>query len=147
MAKEDKGSMENSPNPVDIHVGKKIRQLRTLKGFTQEKLGQAVGITFQQVQKYERGTNRVGASRLYDLSKVLEVPVSVFFEGLGQASSYDTSGSFVAEADTGFTEDPFKKRETLELIRAYYKIPDPGLRKTVFDLAKSLAKQTDTESA
>src|SRR3546814_20113266 len=78
---------EGGPNPVDVHVGSRVRLRRTLLGMSQEKLGEAIGLTFQQVQKYERGTNRIGASRLFDLSKVLDVPVGFFFEELGDWNS------------------------------------------------------------
>src|SRR5256885_4646469 len=81
-----RGSMDGKPNPVDVHVGARVRLRRTLLGMSQEKLGDAIGLTFQQVQKYERGANRIGASRLYDLSRVLDVPVSYFFEEFGETS-------------------------------------------------------------
>src|SRR5215831_229867 len=82
----------DKPNPTDVHVGSRVRLRRTLLGMSQEKLGEAIGLTFQQVQKYERGANRVGASRLFDLSRVLDVPVSYFFEEM-EASVADTSPS------------------------------------------------------
>src|SRR6201987_3522514 len=107
------------PNPIDVHVGARIRQRRTLLGMSQEKLGEAIGLTFQQVQKYERGANRVGASRLYDLSRVLDVPGAYFFEEMAPAGEARAGGG------EGSSEaDPMLKRETLELVRAYYKIPD-----------------------
>lgn len=128
------------PNPIDVHVGARVRLRRTLLGMSQEKLGEALGLTFQQVQKYERGANRVGASRLFDLSRVLDVPVSFFFDDMSQdveaLSPRLISG--LAEEPASFEADPMTKRETLELVRAYYRITDPQVRKRVLDLAKAL---------
>src|SRR5437764_13188868 len=118
----------DKPNPIDIHVGSRVRLRRTLLGMSQEKLGEAIGLTFQQVQKYERGANRVGASRLYDLSRVLDVPVSYFFEEMVPAGEGEARGG-LAEAPDRYEADPMLKRETLELVRAYYKTPDPQLRR------------------
>ena len=118
------------PHPVDIHVGSRIRMRRTLLGMSQEKVGEALGLTFQQVQKNERGANRVGASRLYELGRILDVPVSFFFEG-----APDTDAPVQPVADD---LDPLAKRETLELVRAYYRIADPRVRKRVFELTKAL---------
>ena len=134
------------PNPIDVHVGGRIRLRRTLLGMSQERLGDAIGLTFQQVQKYERGANRVGASRLFDLSRVLDVPVSFFFEDISDIASQQSPRMMVAglaeEPDDSFDADPLTKRETLELVRAYYRITDPMVRKRVFELAKALAKAT-----
>jgi transcriptional regulator with XRE-family HTH domain len=128
------------PNPIDVHVGARVRLRRTLLGMSQEKLGEALGLTFQQVQKYERGANRVGASRLFDLARVLDVPVSFFFDDMTseveQLSPRLISG--LAEEPASFEADPMTKRETLELVRAYYRITDPQVRKRVLDLAKAL---------
>ncbi|MBX9635254.1 MAG: helix-turn-helix domain-containing protein [Magnetospirillum sp.] len=129
------------PNPVDVHVGARVRLRRTLLGMSQEKLGEALGLTFQQVQKYERGANRVGASRLFDLSRVLDVPVSFFFDDMSNEvealSPRLISG--LSEEPSSFEADPMTKRETLELVRAYYRITDPQVRRRVLDLAKALA--------
>jgi len=135
---------ESRPSPIDVHVGTRIRLRRTLLGMSQERLGEALGLTFQQVQKYERGVNRVGASRLFDLSRVLDVPISFFFDDMPEslASSYGNNtgrrGSGVSEAHDGFADDALNRRETLELVRAYYRITDPAVRKRVFDLIKSM---------
>jgi transcriptional regulator with XRE-family HTH domain len=138
---------EGRASPIDAHVGTRIRLRRTLLGMSQEKLGEALGLTFQQVQKYERGVNRVGASRLFDLSRVLDVPISFFFDDMpeplaGANGSYQTTravGGF-AEAQDGFGADEMmNRRETLELVRAYYRISEPAVRKRVFDLIKSMA--------
>jgi len=133
----------DKPNPTDVHVGARVRLRRTLLGMSQEKLGDAIGLTFQQVQKYERGANRVGASRLYDLSRVLDVPVSFFFEDIAAAGAVEPAAGGLAEAAEGYEADPMLKRETLELVRAYYKITDPHIRRRLFDLAKALAKSAE----
>src|SRR5271165_4852701 len=94
---------ESRPSPIDIHVGSRIRLRRTLLGMSQERLGEALGLTFQQVQKYERGVNRVGASRLFDLSRVLDVPISFFFDDMPDALA-NTYGAQTSRRATGFTE-------------------------------------------
>jgi transcriptional regulator with XRE-family HTH domain len=135
---------EGRPSPIDVHVGSRIRLRRTLLGMSQERLGEALGLTFQQVQKYERGVNRVGASRLFDLSRVLDVPISFFFDDMPDslASTYGgpagrrTTG--FSESQDSFADDTLNRRETLELVRAYYRITDPAVRKRVFDLIKSM---------
>jgi len=131
------------PNPIDVHVGGRVRLRRTLLGLSQEKLGEAIGLTFQQVQKYERGANRIGASRLFDLSRVLDVPVSFFFDDMSEGTSQLSPRMMVAglaeEPPVMSESDPLTKRETLELVRAYYRITDPQVRKRVFELAKALA--------
>ena len=135
---------EGRPSPIDVHVGARIRLRRTLLGMSQERLGEALGLTFQQVQKYERGVNRVGASRLFDLSRVLDVPISFFFDDMPDAlsSSYGTQTNKrlagFADSQDGFSDDTLNRRETLELVRAYYRITDPSVRKRVFDLIKSM---------
>ncbi|WP_185961449.1 helix-turn-helix domain-containing protein [Telmatospirillum sp. J64-1] len=133
------------PNPIDVHVGSRVRLRRTLLGMSQEKLGEAIGLTFQQVQKYERGANRIGASRLFDLSRVLDVPVSFFFDDMSDEVSQQSPRliSGLAEEPEPFEADPMTKRETLELVRAYYRITDPQVRRRVFDLAKALANASD----
>lgn len=140
-----------SPNPIDVHVGSRVRLRRTLLGMSQEKLGDAIGLTFQQVQKYERGANRIGASRLWDLSRVLDVPVSFFFDDMVEGTAIQsprmlTKGGLEQEPTT-FEADPMTKRETLELVRAYYRITDPQVRKRVFELAKALASASEAARA
>jgi transcriptional regulator with XRE-family HTH domain len=141
----DRPEKESRASPIDAHVGSRIRLRRTLLGLSQERLGDALGLTFQQVQKYERGINRVGASRLFDLARVLDVPISFFFDdmpepiGGGGPSLSPPMASGFADAQDGFGTDAFlNRRETLELVRAYYRISDPAVRKRVFDLIKSL---------
>ncbi|MCK6454556.1 MAG: helix-turn-helix transcriptional regulator [Alphaproteobacteria bacterium] len=133
------------PHPIDVHVGGRIRLRRTLLGLSQEKLGEMIGLTFQQVQKYERGSNRVGASRLFDLSRVLDVPMSFFFEDMEEqppakpsrrrGGAAEERGQHAAGGNSGA---PIAKRETLELVRAYYRIDDAEVRKRVFDLVKAM---------
>lgn len=135
---------ESRPSPIDVHVGSRIRLRRTLLGMSQERLGESLGLTFQQVQKYERGVNRVGASRLFDLSRVLDVPISFFFDDMpdslatsfGGLASRRTPG--LSDAHDSFADDTLSRRETLELVRAYYRITDPAVRKRVFELIKSM---------
>lgn len=136
------------PSPVDIHVGSRVRLRRTLLGLSQEKLGEAVGLTFQQIQKYERGANRIGASRLFEFSRILDVPVSFFFDDMSERVSGVDGSSQVGMADqpqASLEPDPLTRRETLELVRAYYRISDPLIRKRVFELTKSLGASEDTE--
>jgi transcriptional regulator with XRE-family HTH domain len=123
---------------VDVHVGARLRQRRALRGMSQEKLAEAVGLTFQQIQKYERGVNRVGASRLHQFGRVLDVPVSYFFDEMaGAAASAPAAG--LSEDKPGFARDPMARRETLELVRAYYRIGDERVRRRIFDLVKAIA--------
>ncbi len=123
----------------------RLRLRRTLLGMSQEKLGEAIGLTFQQVQKYERGANRVGASRLYDLSRVLDVPVGFFFDEMTEEVAARSPSRLrgLSEEIEEFGPDPMIKRETLELVRAYYKIRDPLVRKRLFEMTKSLAGAAD----
>jgi transcriptional regulator with XRE-family HTH domain len=142
-AEQVSGDREARPSPIDTHVGSRIRLRRTLLGMSQERLGEALGLTFQQVQKYERGVNRVGASRLFDLSRVLDVPISFFFDDMPESVAGELGGAAGrrlpgSERSDGFSDDTLNRRETLELVRAYYRITDPALRKRVFDLIKSM---------
>jgi transcriptional regulator with XRE-family HTH domain len=140
-----------TPNPIDVHVGGRVRLRRTLLGMSQEKLGDALGLTFQQIQKYERGANRIGSSRLYELSRVLDVPVSFFFDDMPEdvksRVAASTSGAPVPalhdQPQAPLEPDPLTRRETLELVRAYYRITSPNVRKRLFELAKSLATTED----
>jgi len=133
-----------SPRPVDVHVGARVRLRRTLLGMSQEKLGEAVGLTFQQIQKYERGTNRIGASRLHQFAQVLDVPVSFFFDDMPIeiAKTNQVLGRPVvglSEDQEPFDQEQLVKRETLELVRAYYRVSDPNTRKKIFELVKAIA--------
>lgn len=139
----DRVEREHRPSPIDVHVGGRVRLRRTLLGMSQEKLGEALGLTFQQVQKYERGVNRIGASRLFDLARVLDVPIGFFFDDMpdslgGSMNPTRRAVGGFAEQQEGFEDDTLHRRETLELVRAYYRITDGSVRKRVFDLIKSL---------
>jgi len=123
-----------NPNPVDVHVGARVRLRRTLLGMSQERLGDALGLTFQQVQKYERGANRIGASRLFDLARALQVPVGFFFDDLPEGVAEGGSPTASVQDD-----DPMQRRETIELVRAFYRIPDPTARRRLYELARSIA--------
>lgn len=137
--------MASKLNPIDAHVGRRVRLRRTLLGMSQERLGELLGLTFQQVQKYERGVNRIGSSRLYELGRILDVPVSFFFDDMseGEARAGGAAPSGLAEERAPFEHEevdlPLDKRETLELVRTYYRIADPAVRKRLFELAKALA--------
>ncbi len=134
------GNGRGKPRPVDIHVGARVRQCRTLLGMTQTMLADGLDLTFQQVQKYERGTNRISASRLYDLSRVLDVPVEYFFDEMPKeiASKSGAGSSSAAAGAEEFDPDIVSKRETLEMVRAYYKIEDANARKRLYGLIKVL---------
>jgi transcriptional regulator with XRE-family HTH domain len=134
-------SMAAKPMPVDVHVGSRIRLRRTLLGMSQEKLGKGIGLTFQQVQKYERGTNRVGASRLYLLAKILNVPVSFFFDDM----SFETAGEVphLTEPDRSYEYNPLTTPQTREFVRAYHRISNRTVRKRVYELVKSIAAVAD----
>ncbi len=129
-----------TPHPVDVYVGRRLRQKRTIAGLSQEAVGKEVGITFQQVQKYERGINRMGSSRLYDFAKVLKVQISYFFDGYGDYAVGEGKALGLAEAPaTSFEHEKMDDRETLEVLRAYYRIKNPMLRKRVIELIKAMA--------
>jgi len=131
------------PNPVDVQVGSRVRLRRNMLGLSQEKLGEAIGLTFQQVQKYERGTNRIGASRLHELSRVLDVPVEFFFDDTDPVRAPAIPAGFAEPPPAVFESDPLRRRETIELVDAYYAIEDPAVRRRLFDLAKALAVESE----
>lgn len=135
--------MSSNPDPIDVHVGHRVRLRRTLLGMSQVKLGGALDLTFQQIQKYEKGANRIGSSRLYKLSLVLDVPVSYFFDEMPN-SDKKTSG-FGEDETAEFENDQILKRETLELVRGYYRILDPAVRKRMFDLVKAVGYSEDQD--
>jgi transcriptional regulator with XRE-family HTH domain len=120
-------------HPVDVHVGKRIRHRRWMNGTTQQQLAEQVGIKFQQIQKYETGMNRVSASRLWDIAKVLDVPVAFFFEGMEAEGQEPVSGS------DSMPSDILTDKEALELLRSYYAIPE-NQRRRLFDLARVLSE-------
>ncbi len=134
-----------APNPVDKYVGSRVRMRRIMLGMSQEKLGEALGLTFQQIQKYEKGTNRVGASRIQQISEVLDIPVSFLFEG-GPGAFSTGNGP-----DTGLGENPspayvsdfLASAEGLALIRAFTKISNQKLRRSIVDMVEQVAAQEE----
>jgi transcriptional regulator with XRE-family HTH domain len=133
-----------SHHPVDLHVGARLRQRRALIGMSQTQVGTAVELTFQQIQKYERGANRISSSRLYEFAKVLDVPVSYFFDEmpssvLTRRSASGHGGKAAGEPVAKLEGDPLVRRETLEFVRAYYKIRQSGVRKRIFEMVKAVA--------
>ena len=130
-------------NPVDIHVGRQIKHARVLQGMTQTELAHALKVTFQQVQKYERGANRVSASRLWDLSQILHVDVAFFFENMKDETKkasprlHHDAARDLPEDMTFLPKDPVERRESLELLRRYYLIKSPAIRKKMAQMIKS----------
>jgi transcriptional regulator with XRE-family HTH domain len=131
-------------NEIDVYVGARVRLRRGLLGMSQEKLGDALGLTFQQVQKYERGTNRIAASRLFALSQILDVPINFFYEGMPPAvAGIRKKASGLSEgAPSAFAADPMASRETVTLLRAYYQISDEKQRRKVLALVRSMGEST-----
>src|SRR4051812_37799423 len=127
-----------TPNPIDVRVGARLRLRRNMLGLSQEKLGELIGLTFQQVQKYERGANRIAASRLHELSRILDVPVSFFFDDTDPVRAPAT-GDFAELPADALKSDPPRNQETIELIRAYFSIKDEMARQRLLDLAGALA--------
>ena len=134
--------MAKTPNPIDIHVGGRVRMRRNLAGMSQEKLGEALGLTFQQVQKYEKGTNRIGASRLQQISKILQAPPSFFFEGAPSGEP----GAMPGFAESSEVVSFLSTVEGLQLNKAFASIRDPKVRKKVVDLVVALAASHEMTS-
>ncbi len=128
-----------SPNPVDIHVGTRVRLRRQVMKMSQEKLGSQLGVTFQQVQKYERGANRVGASRLWKMSQVLDVPIGFFFDGLSQASG---SAEFAEDDQLPIVYDFINSSDGVALAKALTQIKSKSVRRQILELARSLARES-----
>ncbi|KAB2700865.1 helix-turn-helix domain-containing protein [Brucella haematophila] len=133
---------KKKPNPIDVHVGSRIRLRRNMLGLSQEKLGENLGITFQQIQKYEKGTNRVGASRLQAISAILNVPVSFFFEDAPGSTPVGQEG-FAEDNEATYVVDFLNSNEGVQLTRAFTKISDPKVRRKIIDLVKSLAADAE----
>ncbi len=135
--------------PVDVHVGARVRVRRTLMGMNQAQTGDALGVSFQQMQKYENGTNRISASRLFALSRMLDVPVQHFFDDMPAAvaaSSPATEKRGRVKKPPSYEPDPMARRETLQLVRAYHKIRDPQIRKHLFEMTKTLGARLSGDS-
>ena len=139
------------PNPYDAHVGARLRACRTLAGFSQERLGAAVSLSFQQIQKYEKGLNRIGASRLQQFAQILNVPPSYFFEGMPVDGAPQDTGDPLAmvAGDIATTSDssPVSRRQALELVRYFGAINDRQVREAVFKLVKTCSDTTGTEES
>ncbi len=139
-------------NPVDIHVGARLRARRTLLGLSQTVVANSIDLSFQQLQKYESGHNRISASRLYDLSQILDVDIDYFFDEMGQATQKASPAQISRRKANASPEkpasgqDPLLKRETLELVRAYYRIADPTVRKHLRKLVQSTASASSSSS-
>lgn len=133
-----------APDPIDVAIGSRLRLRRLAMGFSQETLGRALGITFQQIQKYERGTNRIFASRLFHLARVLRVPVAYFFQGLSPDGGPVVASESSSPAP-GFSEenvgDLLNRNDSLKLIQAYNRISDPGVRRQIYALVRSVGEQ------
>src|SRR5690242_11339123 len=129
-------------SPMEVRVGARLRLRRNMLGLSQEKLGEAIGLTFQQVQKYERGANRIGASRLHELSRVLDVPVSFFFDDTDPVRAPAIPGGFAEPPVEAFESAPLRRRESIELVEAYFAIDDAAVRRRMFELAKALAAES-----
>ena len=139
-SKPRSGQGTRRASPIDSHVGTRVRQRRVLLGMTQTDLADTMGLTFQQVQKYENGMNRISASRLYGLSQVFDVTVEYFFEDMPPdvAGISPAKGRGQAKTLPSYEPDPMSTRETLELVRAYYKIADPQIRNRLRELTKAI---------
>jgi transcriptional regulator with XRE-family HTH domain len=129
------------PNPVDVHVGARIRLRRNMIGLSQEKLGESLGITFQQIQKYEKGMNRVGASRLQAIGNILNVPVTFFFDDMPGQS--DKPKGFDEESETTYVVGFLNSSEGIQLARAFAKITDAKIRRKILDLVRTLADEAE----
>jgi transcriptional regulator with XRE-family HTH domain len=132
---------KKAPNPIDRHVGSRVRMRRMLIGMSQEKLGEALGLTFQQVQKYEKGTNRIGASRLHRIASVLGVPVEFFYEGAPHGNVAGTG--FAEPSSTTYVSDFLSTGEGVQLVKAFLAIKDPKIRRKVVELLAVLASDED----
>ncbi|CAM5772241.1 transcriptional regulator [Labrys miyagiensis] len=132
--------IKKAPNPIDQHVGSRVRIRRVLTGMSQEKLGEALGLTFQQVQKYEKGTNRIGASRLQHIASILGVTISFFFEGLPSENS-SARAQAMDESDTSHVIEFLSTTEGLQLNKAFARIKDPKVRRRVVDLVSTLSNE------
>lgn len=136
-----------SPDPIDVCIGSRLRLRRLAMGFSQETLARALGITFQQIQKYERGTNRIFASRLFHLARVLRVPVAYFYQGLtpqGEAPNAEDARSEAGAAAEEGMQDLLGKSDTLKLIQAYNRINDPTVRRQIYALVRTVGDQGAT---
>ena len=134
---------KKQPNPIDVHVGSRVRLRRMMLGMSQEKLGENLGITFQQIQKYEKGTNRIGASRLQHIARVLSMPVSYFFEGAPGLSAAAMTDGLDDAPPTNHVVDFLSTSEGIQLNKAFVRIKDAKLRRRVIDLVRAIGGTPD----
>ena len=134
---------KKQPNPIDIHVGSRVRLRRMMLGMSQEKLGEQLGITFQQIQKYEKGTNRIGASRLQHIARVLSVPISFFFEDAPPTPTGAPTG-LEESSSTSYVVDFLSSSEGIQLNKAFVRIKDAQQRRRIIDLVRAMAGDDDT---
>ena len=127
-----------SPHPIDVHVGARVKLRRTLLGMSQDKLGDALGLTFQQIQKYEKGVNRIGASRIFEISKILDVPIQFLFDDYSGGERH-ANGFAEGESDASFME-LLNTPDGVQLCRYYAEIEDPKVKKRVLDLVRAIAE-------
>ena len=127
------------PNPIDVHVGGRVRLRRMLLGMSQEKLGEHLGLTFQQIQKYEKGVNRIGASRLFDLSRVLRVPIQFFYDEAPKLDDSINVEGFSEPPEESYVVEFLSTREGLELNKAFVQISNPQIRRSIIELVRSLS--------
>jgi transcriptional regulator with XRE-family HTH domain len=133
------------PNPIDQHVGSRVRMRRMMVGMSQERLGESLGLTFQQVQKYEKGSNRIGASRLQEISNVLDVPVEFFFEGVPMSGSGESLG-FNEAPSPGYVSNFLSSSEGVQLTKAFIRIRDVKVRRKIIELVVALATDADEDA-
>jgi transcriptional regulator with XRE-family HTH domain len=131
---KEPGSRGGGPHPIDVHVGVRVKLRRKMVGLSQEQLGEAIGLTFQQVQKYERGVNRIGASRLLEIARVLDVPIAFFYDDVDPVRAPPIPRGLAEDKE----KDLLDERETGELVSAYYGISDARIRQRLFEMAKTL---------
>lgn len=140
--------IKKTPNPIDKHVGSRVRMRRMMLNMSQERLGDALGLTFQQVQKYEKGTNRIGASRLQQISGILQVPVAFFFEGAPTPNSDGHTAGMQEAPSPAYISDFLATSDGLALIKAFSQIPDSKLRRSIVDLVAAIvARQTPPDDS
>jgi transcriptional regulator with XRE-family HTH domain len=149
------GRAKSKPDPMDIHVGQRLKMRRSLLGMSQEQLADFIGLTFQQIQKYERGANRISASRLHSFSRILQVPIDFFFDNFKDNSDGSFSQDANMPAYAGLSdnkqaplvqdEDIMKSKETIELLRAYYSVEDKAKRKDLLKLFKSMTENMSSK--
>ena len=140
------GRSARRPNPIDVHVGGRVRFRRMLLGMSQEKLGEHLGLTFQQVQKYEKGINRIGASRLFELANVLGVDVQFFYDEAPDFGGGNRAGGMAEPTSPDYVDGFLKSREGIELNRAFARIGDPKVRRSVVELVRSLADEQEQQN-